>query len=293
VVASQEVIDGVKGKWRKTVGVEMEGFAIFQAALEADVPKPIPILIKSVCDFGDELKDDTHQRLAAHTSAEFFVRFAIQHLAERGESSVQASTDVHVVALSQQKLRDAHVLEEKLDRLRSGASVKFISITGKSILVPTTSIGGDPLGRAVERGVKVYGILLEPTSAEADMRSRLESPGIGQKRSRLLIADAHLVSDHLERKRSAPWRQNVELRYSNTGLSFKLWLFDECALVEPYHFGKLRVDQSRRESPLCGFSHLWIKPEALEYEILEHHFDQLWRKCERRWPPVNPRAGHQ
>lgn len=34
-------------------------------------PRPIPIIIKSVCDFADSRKSDEYQKFAAYTSCEF------------------------------------------------------------------------------------------------------------------------------------------------------------------------------------------------------------------------------
>jgi nucleoside phosphorylase len=77
VVASKAVMDNLEKHWRKVIGVEMEGFAIFQTAHEADEPKPLPLLIKSICDYGNKAKNDDYHQLAAYTSADFFLRFAV------------------------------------------------------------------------------------------------------------------------------------------------------------------------------------------------------------------------
>ena len=34
-------------------------------------PRPIPIIIKSICDFADSRKSDEYQKFAAYTSCEF------------------------------------------------------------------------------------------------------------------------------------------------------------------------------------------------------------------------------
>jgi nucleoside phosphorylase len=54
-----------------TVGLDMESYAVVYAANHASAPRPIPIIIKSICDFADSKKADDYQRFAAYTSCEF------------------------------------------------------------------------------------------------------------------------------------------------------------------------------------------------------------------------------
>lgn len=49
----------------------MESYAVVYAAENATLPRPIPIIIKSVCDFADSKKSDEYQKFAAYTSCEF------------------------------------------------------------------------------------------------------------------------------------------------------------------------------------------------------------------------------
>jgi hypothetical protein len=72
------------------------------------------------------------------------------------------------------------------------------------------------------------------------------------------------------------------LRYARIGLQFKLWISDEEALIEPYHFG--REDPSRINDPLCGFSQIHYTKTDREYKILSDHFDKLWKKSDPFWP---------
>lgn len=60
---------------RDLIGVEMETYAIFAAAVEAPAPRPVPFALKSVVDFADGNKNDTYQRYAAYTSAEILKLF--------------------------------------------------------------------------------------------------------------------------------------------------------------------------------------------------------------------------
>ena len=72
----QEVVD----QQRKLVGIDMEAYAIFYAATYSTNPKPIPIVIKSICDFGDSRKNNKMQAYASYTSANFLYHFALKYL---------------------------------------------------------------------------------------------------------------------------------------------------------------------------------------------------------------------
>jgi nucleoside phosphorylase len=72
----EEVID----QQRKLVGIDMESYAVFFAATHSTDPKPKPIVVKSVCDFGDSDKDDKFQTYASFTSANFIYEFCIKYL---------------------------------------------------------------------------------------------------------------------------------------------------------------------------------------------------------------------
>lgn len=63
----------------QTVGLEMESFGVAYAAKHAIGVKPEVIIAKSICDFGDEQKDDRYQKFAAYTSCEF-VDFLIRNV---------------------------------------------------------------------------------------------------------------------------------------------------------------------------------------------------------------------
>lgn len=49
----------------------MGSCAAVYAVNHADDPRPIPIIVKSVCDFADSKKSDEYQRFAAYSSCEF------------------------------------------------------------------------------------------------------------------------------------------------------------------------------------------------------------------------------
>jgi len=80
VIANKSVIEGIKEHSRKLIGVEMEAYGLFYAAHNASNPKPKPLVIKSVCDFADEKKNDDIQDYAAYTSAQVLYEFALRHL---------------------------------------------------------------------------------------------------------------------------------------------------------------------------------------------------------------------
>lgn len=79
VIAHDEISKNIQMQSRKLKGIEMEGYAIYCAANNATNPKPVPLVMKSVCDFADKEKNDNIQDYAAYTSAkvlkEFFLRY--------------------------------------------------------------------------------------------------------------------------------------------------------------------------------------------------------------------------
>lgn len=75
VVQSQELVDEILSKSRKVVGLDMEAFAVFQAAHLATSPRPRVLVAKSVADFADKRKDDEWQHYASFTSARFVYEF--------------------------------------------------------------------------------------------------------------------------------------------------------------------------------------------------------------------------
>ena len=80
VVQNEDEFLSFKDNQRKLIGLEMESFGIFYSACNTVNPKPIPIVIKSVCDFGDAHKGDNYQIYAAYTSAKFMYEFALNEL---------------------------------------------------------------------------------------------------------------------------------------------------------------------------------------------------------------------
>ena len=72
VVSNRKILDNqIYTQLRNTIGLDMESYAVVYAALHATDPRPVPLVIKSVCDYADSQKSDDYQRFAAFTSCEF------------------------------------------------------------------------------------------------------------------------------------------------------------------------------------------------------------------------------
>lgn len=72
VVANCEVLQKqIHSQFRDTAGLEMESYGVVYAATNATHPRPIPLVLKSVCDYADNQKSDQYQKFAAYTSCEF------------------------------------------------------------------------------------------------------------------------------------------------------------------------------------------------------------------------------
>ena len=81
VIADESVTKMLKEQQqRKLLGIDMETYGMLYAAENCSKPQPIPISLKSVCDFADSSKDDRFQTYAAYTSAEYFREFALSEL---------------------------------------------------------------------------------------------------------------------------------------------------------------------------------------------------------------------
>ena len=72
VMANEFVVDTtVRALNPKTVGLDMESYSVFLAASKALKPKPKAIVVKSICDYADDQKDDRYQAFAAYTASRF------------------------------------------------------------------------------------------------------------------------------------------------------------------------------------------------------------------------------
>jgi nucleoside phosphorylase len=80
VVATESILNDIKTHQRKVLGVEMEAYGLYFAAQHSPNNQSKPIMIKSICDFGDASKDDNYQDYAAYTSARFIYNFILEEL---------------------------------------------------------------------------------------------------------------------------------------------------------------------------------------------------------------------
>lgn len=171
-------------------------------------------------------------------------------------------------------------MTDRMDRCKKGETIRFISITGKNFLLPNFQAGEKVVSRlgpkALSRGLKLRGIVLDPSGIEAEVRSKIESP-YAKRAQRLLIHDAQEVAKlpvYYTQRYGFGLKilRNLELKYSRIGLSFGLWLFSDIAFIEPFHLGK------RKDVPhLCGFAQVAVKKGAEEFELVGEHFEVLWR----------------
>lgn len=80
VVANAEKMASIELQNRGMIGLEMEAYAVMAASEYSNSPRPKPVVIKSVCDFGDSEKHSKWQRYAAYTSAQMFFILFRDHL---------------------------------------------------------------------------------------------------------------------------------------------------------------------------------------------------------------------
>lgn len=72
VVANRDVLEKqARSQLQGTVALDMESYAVAYAAEHAVEPRPVPLIIKSVCDYADAQKSDQYQKFAAFTSCEY------------------------------------------------------------------------------------------------------------------------------------------------------------------------------------------------------------------------------
>lgn len=72
VVSNREIVENfVLPIVEKTKGLDMESYGVFYATEHASEPRPTALVVKGICDFADERKNDEYQRLAADNSCNF------------------------------------------------------------------------------------------------------------------------------------------------------------------------------------------------------------------------------
>lgn len=80
VVANANRMAEIELQNRGMIALEMEAYAVMAASEYANAPRPKPIVIKSVCDFGDSEKHSRWQPYAAYTAAHLFYILFRDHL---------------------------------------------------------------------------------------------------------------------------------------------------------------------------------------------------------------------
>lgn len=76
VLADRNMVSAVLEQNRKTLAIDMEAYGVLTAVEEGPTPQATGIIVKSVCDFADEMKGDQLQAYAAFASAQIIARFA-------------------------------------------------------------------------------------------------------------------------------------------------------------------------------------------------------------------------
>lgn len=75
VVQSRQYVEDLLENSQKTIGLDMEAYAVFHAAQLCSTPRPEVLVAKSVSDHADKGKSDEWQDYAARTSAAFIHAF--------------------------------------------------------------------------------------------------------------------------------------------------------------------------------------------------------------------------
>jgi hypothetical protein len=178
---------------------------------------------------------------------------------------------------------------DRLGKCVRGEEVKFIAMTGKGALLPVTlsttrKFEEHPVPKAIKNGVRIKAIFLEPKSHEARFRSAVEDGERVPLGHRLLQSDARLLAETLHdvyrRELRVPLshlKTHLQVRRTSIGLGFSLWLFNDMALVEPFHFAK-----ETGKPHLCGFALMFIPKGQREYDLLKGHFEKLWNAKETK-----------
>lgn len=78
VVSSEALVNSITSQNRKLLAIDMEGYGMYLACHFFNKTKPL--MIKSVCDFGDKHKGDDYQNYASYTSANFLYSFIFNML---------------------------------------------------------------------------------------------------------------------------------------------------------------------------------------------------------------------
>ncbi|UVO40573.1 response regulator [Bradyrhizobium arachidis] len=77
VVANSDTFNSLLLQHRNLLGIEMEAYGVVVASKGSGKPRPLPLILKAVCDFADKDKADDFQEYAAHTSALLLHKIAV------------------------------------------------------------------------------------------------------------------------------------------------------------------------------------------------------------------------
>lgn len=81
VVQDEKIIqEQGKSVSRKLIGIEMEIYGVYCAAIQCSEPRPKYFALKSICDFADGDKSDDYHKYAAFTSARYLYHFSLDKL---------------------------------------------------------------------------------------------------------------------------------------------------------------------------------------------------------------------
>jgi nucleoside phosphorylase len=74
VLEDPSIVEMIQSQHRETIGIEMEAYGVALASSISNAKPPIPIIVKSVCDFANTDKNDEWQSYAAYTSASYAIK---------------------------------------------------------------------------------------------------------------------------------------------------------------------------------------------------------------------------
>lgn len=84
VISDSSVITDIAGQQhREILGVEMEGYGLYYASKMTCSPSPAFVLMKSVCDYADEEKNDNYQNYSSYVSCSFLDYFITNKIGEK------------------------------------------------------------------------------------------------------------------------------------------------------------------------------------------------------------------
>lgn len=84
VLQSADSMQEIRAQHKNLIGIEMESYAVFCAAAYSGEPRPHVVSLKSVCDFGDDKKDDNFHDYAVFTSSELLGKLLLSDLGPLG-----------------------------------------------------------------------------------------------------------------------------------------------------------------------------------------------------------------